>query len=51
MLVLNLNSTVAEFPQAEAALRAAMKSIALNVAVPEIVANPAPTKKPLPVKK
>ena len=51
MLVLNLNSTVAEFPQAEASLRAVMKSIALNVAVPEIVVNPAPSKKPLPVKK
>ena len=51
MLVLNLNSTVAEFPQAEASLRAVMKSIALNVAVPEIVTNPTPSKKPLPVKK
>ncbi len=42
MLVLNLNSTVAEFPQAEPVLRAAMKSVALNVAVPEMVINPVP---------
>lgn len=49
MLVLNLNSTVAEFPKAEAQLRAILKSIALNVAVTEPVATPTPTK--IPVKK
>jgi hypothetical protein len=51
MLVLNLNSTVAEFPQAEPQLRAVMKSIALNVEVPQMVTNPAPAKKPAQVKK
>ncbi len=51
MLVLNLNSTVAEFPTAEAPLRAVMKSIALNVVVPEMITNPAPAKKPAASKK
>ena len=51
MLVLNLSSTVAEFPKSEPQLRAVMKSIALNVAVPEMIANPAPAKKPAAVKK
>ncbi len=54
MLVLNLNSTLAEFPKAEPQLRAVMKSIALNVVVPEMITNPAPAaavKKPAAGKK
>ncbi len=51
MLVLNLNSTVADFARAEPDLRAIMKSIALNVTVPEMVTNPEPAKKPAAAKK
>jgi hypothetical protein len=50
MLVLNLNASAADFPTAEAELRAVMKSIVLNVVVPEPVAAPA-AKKPAPAKK
>ncbi len=45
MLVLNLNSTVTDFPTAEPLLRGVIKSIALNVPAPQPVINPAPTKK------
>lgn len=45
MLVLNLNSTVAEFAKAEPQLRAIQKSIVLNVVPAAIVAPPAPAKK------
>ncbi len=51
MLVLNLNASAADFPAAEPELRAIMKTIVLNVVVPEPVATPAPTKKPAPAKK
>jgi hypothetical protein len=44
MLVLNLHSTLGEFPRAEAQLRAVLKSIVLNVVVPPEVAKPATPK-------
>lgn len=51
MLVLNFNSTVAEFPTAEPVLRGVIKSMALNVPAPEPVINPVPAKKAVAPKK